>query len=46
MRHAYRTQVLGPLAETPIVQAELGYDAGVIGAAAVAMDGAGARCEP
>jgi glucokinase len=46
MRHAYRTQVFGPLAETPIVQAELGYDAGVIGAAAVAMDGAGARCEP
>ena len=45
-REAYRANLFGPATETRIVRAELGYDAGVIGAAAVAMAGAGARSEP
>lgn len=46
VRETCRMQLFGPPKYTPIVRAELGYDAGVIGAAAVAMDGAGARAEP
>ena len=46
VRTAFRSHLFGPPTDTPIVRAELGYDAGVIGAAAVAMDGAGARAEP
>jgi len=46
VRASHCTHTLGPAAQTPIVPAELGYDAGVIGAAAVAMEGAGARSDP
>lgn len=46
VRSSYREHIFGPAIETAIVGAELGYDAGVIGAAAVAMMGAGARAEP
>ncbi len=45
-RASFRSHAFGPAAATEIVQAELGYDAGVIGAATVAMKGVGARCEP
>lgn len=46
LRESYRAHIFGPPRETPIVPAALGYDAGVIGAAAVAMTGQGARAEP
>jgi len=46
VRAAHCTHTLGPASQTPIVPAELGYDAGVVGAAAVAMAGAGARSDP
>ncbi len=46
LREAYRSHIFGPATQTPVVPAELGYDAGVIGAATVAMVGAGARAEP
>ena len=46
VRASCRAQMFGPARETKIVRAQLGYDAGVIGAAAVAMVGAGARSEP
>ncbi len=46
VRASCRAQMFGPATETEIVGAQLGYDAGVIGAAAVAMVGAGARSEP
>ena len=46
IRASWREHIFGPATGTPIVRAELGYDAGVIGAAAVVMDGAGARAEP
>ncbi len=45
-RESYRSHIFGPARKTEIVRAELGYNAGVIGAAAVAMAGAGARSEP
>lgn len=46
LREAYRERIFGPAVRTPIRSAELGYDAGVVGAAAIAMCGAGARHEP
>lgn len=46
LRESYRAHIFGPPRETPIVPAALGYDAGVIGAAVVAMTGQGARAEP
>jgi len=46
MRAAYRANTLGPSGDTPIVAAELGYDAGVIGAATLAMEGVGAGSKP
>ncbi|MGI5816684.1 MAG: ROK family protein [Armatimonadota bacterium] len=46
VRGSYRSQIFGPATDTPVVRAELGYDAGAIGAGAVAMAGAGARSEP
>ncbi len=45
VRAAYRANTLGPAADTPVVPAELGYDAGVIGAATLAMEGVGAGSE-
>lgn len=46
VRDSFRAHAFGLAAGTEIVEAELGYDAGVIGAATVAMKGVGARCEP
>ncbi|MBD3291651.1 MAG: ROK family protein, partial [Armatimonadia bacterium] len=46
VRDVCHVHLFGPPKNTPVVLAELGYDAGVVGAAAVAMDGAGARAEP
>ncbi len=46
VREAYRESIFGPAGGTPIRRAHLGYDAGVVGAATVAMRGAGARAEP
>ncbi len=46
LRASYRAHMFGPAVDTPIVAAELGYNAGVIGAAAVAMTQQGARAEP
>lgn len=46
LRAAYRGNIFGPACDTPIVAAELGYDAGVIGAAAAAMTEQGARALP
>lgn len=46
LRASYRANIFGPPRGTRIVSADLGYDAGVIGAAAVAMTGQGARAEP
>ncbi len=46
LRESYRAHIFGPAVATPVVPAELGYDAGVIGAAAVAMTEQGARAEP
>lgn len=46
VRASYRAHFLGETTGTSIVPAELGYDAGVVGAAAVAMVGAGARSDP
>ncbi|HUS81186.1 MAG TPA: ROK family protein [Armatimonadota bacterium] len=43
VREAYCAQVLAPERQAAIVPAELGYDAGVIGAAALAMTEQGAR---
>jgi len=46
MRRSFEAEVMPSAARTPVVPAELGYDAGVIGAAAVALTEQGARSEP
>ncbi len=46
VRASYRSHIFGPATDTPIVAAALGYDAGVIGAAALAMSEQGARSAP
>lgn len=46
LRDSYARTVLGPMAGTPVVSAALGYEAGVIGAAAAAMTQQGALSEP
>ncbi len=45
-RESFRENVLPAAASTPLLPAELGYDAGVIGAAVVAFTEQGARSEP
>jgi len=46
VRRSFQEHVMPSAACTPVVPAELGYDAGVIGAAAVALTEQGARSEP
>ncbi len=46
LRSRYQRAVLPPLRQTPIRPAQLGYQAGVIGAAAAAMTEQGAKSEP
>ncbi|MGD9498664.1 MAG: ROK family protein [Armatimonadota bacterium] len=46
LRASYRAHIFGPATQTPLLAAELGYDAGVIGAAAVAMSEQGAYAAP
>ncbi len=46
LRESYRQHIFGPARDMPLLPAQTGYDAGVIGAAAVAMTGQGARSEP
>jgi len=45
LREHYRRQVLAPDRQAAVVAAELGYDAGVVGAAALALTEQGARAE-
>ncbi|MGC9316955.1 MAG: ROK family protein [Armatimonadota bacterium] len=46
LRRSYARTVLPPMAGTPVVPAALGYEAGVIGAAAAAMTQQGTASEP
>lgn len=46
LRASVRRHLVGPAADSPLVPAQLGYDAGVIGAAALAMTEQGARSDP
>jgi len=45
-RRSFRAQVLPAAVSTPLLPAQLGYDAGVIGAGAVGLTEQGARSEP